>query len=47
MADTDLTGAKVQEASDKREKIKSLVIKVAIIVVVVVATIWLIKKFVR
>jgi hypothetical protein len=43
MADTDLTGANVKDELANKKK---LIIKVAIIVVTVILTIWLVKKFI-
>ena len=49
MADTTLTGAQneVQVDTSNKEQIKKLVIKVVIITLAVIATIWLYNKFVR
>ena len=50
MADTTLTGAQTEvqvDTSNNKEQIKKLVIKVVIITLAVIATIWLYNKFVR
>jgi len=49
MADETLTGSKVEVAVDteKATSTKKLIIKIAVVVVVLVAAFWLYKKFVK